>query len=514
MSEGVWTIALQSSLLLGSAGLIAWLLRRQSAALRHYVWTLALAFVLLLPLWPEASVVAPIAVELGPTRIFVTANAGGGIGSGLDWARVLVMIWFAGVLLLLLRAVVAQVRGGWLRRRGIAWREGCYLSPDLAVPAVCGLWSPRVLLPLDAEDWPVERLAAVLAHERMHVLRRDLWWQLVAQVASAFYWPNPLVWLAGRAQQRECEQACDDGVVISGLAATDYAGHLVAIARNLQTQPQFEGGLSMANYSTLEQRLNALLNPLTSHLPVSRGTLVLTAALSLALLAPVAGLKLIAQTAGGVKGIVKDASGANVAGARVSLRFLKPGMTQRMELVKTNAEGGFSFPNMPEDFYSIFVEKEDFAILANTMIKLGGVQSGPLVFTLNPGGMKESVNANGGIMPPPPPPPPPPWQAVAVGPSRVRIGGNVQAAKIINKVTPIYPADCRSERVEGIVLLNAVIGKEGEVLTLEPVNQFVDARLRESAISAVKLWRYQPTLLNGNPMEVTTQIEVSFTLVK
>ena len=107
-----------------------------------------------------------------------------------------------------------------------------------------------------------------------------------------------------------------------------------------------------------------------------------------------------------------------------------------------------------------------------------------------------------------------PGQANAVSPTRIRIGGNVQAAKIINKVTPIYPADCRSERVEGIVLLNAVIGKEGEVLTLEPVNEFVDSRLRESAISAVKLWRYQPTLLNGNPMEVTTQIEVSFTLVK
>ena len=46
------------------------------------------------------------------------------------------------------------------------------------------------------------------------------------------------------------------------------------------------------------------------------------------------------------------------------------------------------------------------------------------------------------------------------------------------------------------------------------VKEFVDARLRESAVSAVKLWRYQPTLLNGNPVEVTTQIEVNFTLVK
>ena len=81
MSERIWTIALQSCMLLGSAGLIAWLLRRQGAALRHSVWTLAMVFVLLLPLWPEMSAVAPIAVALGPTRIFVTAN-GGGVSRG------------------------------------------------------------------------------------------------------------------------------------------------------------------------------------------------------------------------------------------------------------------------------------------------------------------------------------------------------------------------------------------------------------------------------------------------
>jgi protein TonB len=46
------------------------------------------------------------------------------------------------------------------------------------------------------------------------------------------------------------------------------------------------------------------------------------------------------------------------------------------------------------------------------------------------------------------------------------------------------------------------------------VNQFVDSRLRDAAVSAVKMWRYQPTLLNGNPVEVTTQVEVNFTLAK
>jgi TonB family protein len=419
-------------------------------------------------------------------------------------------LWMAGVVLVMGREVLSQLRGEWLRRRSRLTSAGYALSPDLAVPAVCGLLWPTVLLPEEAVNWDPARVEAVLAHERMHVMRGDLWWQLLGRVACAVYWMNPLVWLAARAQRVECEQACDDGVVVAGVAATDYAGHLVEIARGLNNELILEGGLSMAKQSTLEQRLRALLDPMTSHRPLSRGMLVTSALLSVALLAPVAGLKLIAQTPGGVRGVVKDASGANVAGARVTLRFLKPSANQRVEIAKTNGAGEFSFPSLPDDdSYAIFVEKEGFAVLSNTMVKVGA----PLVFTLNLGGLRETVTVNGGAMPPPPPPPPPPpGTPQAVSPTRIRIGGNVQAAKLVNKVNPIYPADCKKEGISGVVLLSAVIGKEGDVLSLEPVNQFVDARLRESAMNAVKLWRYQPTLLNGNPVEVTTQVEVNFTL--
>jgi len=496
MSERVLTLALQSLVLLGSAWLIVLLMRRASAALRHYVWTLALGFVLLLPLWPETQAVVPIEVAVAPTRIVVRGNEVG--ETPIDWLR---LIWWTGVVGLITREVMAQLRGEWLKRRAIDCGRGYLLSPDLAVPAVCGLIYPKVLMPLESEDWAPERVEAVLAHERMHLLRRDLIWSAVGRLACAVYWMNPLVWLAVNAQHKECEQACDDGVVISGVAATDYAEHLVGIARNLNQQTLLEGGLSMAKLSTLEQRLKALLNPMTSHRPVSRGTLVLTFLLSLALLGPVAGLKLIAQQ-GGVRGVVKDAGGAHIADARVTLRLMKPASNQRVELVKTNEAGEFSFPSVPQDDgYSIVVEKPGFAALSNTMVKLG---SAPLVFTLNLGGVKETV----------PPPPSPPVGASGPGPTRIRIGGNVQAAKIIHRVPPLYPADCRTEGVQGIVLLNAVISKEGDVLSLEPVNQFVDSRLRDEAIRSVKLWRYQPTLLNGNPVEIVTQIEVNFTLTK
>lgn len=501
MSERVLSIALQSVVLLASAWMVTWMLRRQGAALRHTVWTLALGFLLLLPFWPEARVVVvPIETSLATTRIVVRGDQVA--GWSIDW---LFAGWAAGVGLLLLRELLSQVRAFRLLSRAVDSGRDYMLSPDLAVPAVSGLVRPQVLLPMEATGWSEERLEAVLAHERMHLLRKDLWWQLLGRIACAVYWPNPLVWLAARTQHRECEQACDDGVVVAGMAATDYADHLVAIARNIKTEPLLEGGLSMATTSTLEQRLRALLNPLTSHRPLTRGSLALTVVLSLALLGPVAGLKLIAQNKAMVKGVVVDASGANVPGARVTVKFPTGG---RVEVIRTNEAGEFSFPELEEDFYTVTVEMPGFAALTSTNVKLGGAQGSSLRFTLNLGSIRETVRVEGKA----------PTLAAPVAenktPVRLRIGGNVQSAKLLSRVAPQYPADCKAEGVQGIVVLTAVIGKGGEVLSLEPVNQFVDSRLRDAAISAVKLWQYQPTLLNGNPVEVTTQVEVNFTLTK
>lgn len=266
----------------------------------------------------------------------------------------------------------------------------------------------------------------------------------------------------------------------------------------------------MAKQSTLEQRLRALLDPLTSHRPLSRGMFVTSFVLSVVMLAPVAGLKLIAQTDSSVlSGVVRDATGAKIAGAKVAVQFQNPGSDGRVELTRTNATGEFRFPELPYGFYFVRVEKEGFAMDAFPWRRLEGVKdrNEPLVVTLNVGKIRETVNVSG-VMPPNSAP-----TGTMASPTRIRIGGNVQSAKLVNRVAPFYPVECKKEGVSGIVLLSAVIGKDGDVLSLEPVNQLVDSRLRDAAVSAVKLWRYQPTLLNGNPVEVTTQVEVNFTLL-
>ncbi len=109
------------------------------------------------------------------------------------------------------------------------------------------------------------------------------------------------------------------------------------------------------------------------------------------------------------------------------------------------------------------------------------------------------------------PPPPPKVEAPkAVAPQRIRVGGNVQKANLINAPKPVYPPLAKQARISGVVKLNAIISKDGtiEQLTVSSGHPL----LIPAALEAVKQWRYKPTLLNGEPVEVITQIDVNFTL--
>ena len=104
-------------------------------------------------------------------------------------------------------------------------------------------------------------------------------------------------------------------------------------------------------------------------------------------------------------------------------------------------------------------------------------------------------------------PPPPPKPAT---PSRIRVGGNVEAASLINKVTPQYPPIAKTAHVSGTVVLHAIISKDGSIQELQYVSG--PPLLMKAAMDAVKEWRYKPTMLNGDPVEVDTTIDVVFTL--
>ena len=150
---------------------------------------------------------------------------------------------------------------------------------------------------------------------------------------------------------------------------------------------------------------------------------------------------------------------------------------------------------IPHDI-KIFKEDADPPDMSGMGGVVGGVANG------SAGGVLGGVIGGAGNAPPPP----------KIAPSRVRVGGAVQAAKIINRIQPTYPPLARQTRISGTVKLHAIIGKDGSVQRLEVMSGH--PLLVQSALDAVRQWRYQPTLLNNEPVDVDTEIDVIFSLAQ
>jgi periplasmic protein TonB len=95
-------------------------------------------------------------------------------------------------------------------------------------------------------------------------------------------------------------------------------------------------------------------------------------------------------------------------------------------------------------------------------------------------------------------------------PQRVRVSAGVTSGLLIRKVPPTYPPLARQARIQGTVLLQAQISKTGDIENLQLISGH--PMLAPAAIEAVKQWKYKPYLLNGEPVEVETQVQVNFTL--
>jgi len=160
--------------------------------------------------------------------------------------------------------------------------------------------------------------------------------------------------------------------------------------------------------------------------------------------------------------------------------------------------------SIPKDI--AMIKEEDLPPPSASGGVVGGVPGGV------PGGAAGGVIGGiiGSVPMAAPPPPPPPVKAEVKQVQRIRVGGNVQAANLIRKVTPQYPPLAKQARVQGTVKFQAIIGKDGTIQNLQLLTGH--PLLVPAAIDAVKQWLYKPTLLNGEPVEVVTQIDVNFTL--
>ena len=168
-------------------------------------------------------------------------------------------------------------------------------SDHAVMPMTWGWRRPVVFVPASTLGWSSERRAVVLRHELAHVKRGDVLTRLLALWTCAVYWFNPMVWFAAYRLRVECERACDDAVLRLGTRASDYADHLLDIARDHHA-PRLSASVAvqMARPSQLEGRMRAILDPKITR-AARRSTGVVTAALLAAAALAVATATPVAQ---------------------------------------------------------------------------------------------------------------------------------------------------------------------------------------------------------------------------
>ncbi|MES1179492.1 MAG: penicillin-binding transpeptidase domain-containing protein [Myxococcales bacterium] len=297
-------IGLRASAVLALTLVVSFALRRASASVRRCVLLLGLAGSLLLPLAAFSFPVQSAVHVPAPTvaiRVVAEALSGrdGVTPMRLDrmkhearefgrapWREVwLTELWALGALIVLARLGIAHLAARRVARRSEP-AGGVRYSAWLESPVVIGVFRPLIVLPSVARAWGEERIKAVLLHESAHVRRRDGLALLVAHLACAVYWFQPLGWLALRALRRECELAADEDVIASGLRPSSYAEHLLAIARGVAVPAV---GIAMAaRPSELARRITALVTRERLPAPLTRGRTFVLAGSALLVLVLVA----------------------------------------------------------------------------------------------------------------------------------------------------------------------------------------------------------------------------------
>jgi beta-lactamase regulating signal transducer with metallopeptidase domain len=350
----VWAagLLLKGTVLLVFVFLVAALLRRGSAGLRHLVWSGGIVALLALPV---VSLTLPWRLPVVATPLLGTALAAAGeptaspaqpgapaVTEGLrvrqeprasveavtpprttqsraaaPWRMssgmlvdLLLALWIAGAALLavrlglgmaLLRRIVRRATPlqtpDWTRplleaadRLGLDRAPRLVMSERLPMPFACGVVTPTIVLPAGATGWTDRRRRAVLCHELAHIRRLDLPVNALAQLACAVYWFHPLVWLAARKLRQEGERACDDLVLGVGTRPSEYADHLLQIVCGAARARTPAVALPMAERREFEGRMLAILERDTRREPPARRHALTLAGFAVALLLPLAAL--------------------------------------------------------------------------------------------------------------------------------------------------------------------------------------------------------------------------------
>jgi TonB family protein len=320
--------------------------------------------------------------------------------------------------------------------------------------------------------------------------------QLGVQIVCSVYWFNPLVWVVANRMQRESELACDDAVLRLGVDARDYAAHLLEIARGF-CRPKAGWALAMARPSDLEKRFAALLRVKMNREAISLKKVVVVAAATFGVLFPLAAIQVSrAAAASNYSSVVPptveqyttpplysdDARSAGVEG-KVVLE-VTVGMDGKARKLQVLRGLGFGLDQNAlvavRDWHFVPGKRNGRPVEFQVSIDVE--------FSLKNAELNESI-AND---------------------MATRIGPGVIPPQVVYRSDPVYPVNAQSAIPGRAVVFDAIIPEDGIPRVIRVIRS-LGWQFDESAINALKQWRFSPAMKNGNPVKVRMNVSVEFT---
>lgn len=556
---GVLAHLWQTTLVLALVAALALLLRRAPARYQEGLWAAGLLkLVVPLPLlaafWPALRRLASTAGQqetIGPAIKTLsaltnpemlwtpsTAGADGGLASMVFVA--VTGLWVIGVGVLL--AV------GWRRSRNMMpiGEEPWHAPADIVervtraaraahvplsriritdasvVPCVRNLRKPLVVVSKAViEHLEADELRAVLIHENAHRKRGDLWRSAAQRVSICMFFFYPPAWWLERRLRESAEMACDEAVLAAGIDPRTYAR---ALARTVDLGLAFSGAPALSSGGAhLRTRLQRIKDPeryaiMNHHRFVVAAAFVAAVALSFVPGADGAGVAAAigeAQVAGEWLPAAR-LSGLNGLETTVELNYQDAALVQVLQDLADRA--GFDVYFLSQADLTLKVQ----VVVSGTSVRdvlglaadLRGIEyrvvdAETLIVRVRRAGSVEvydetvAITRQGDV----------PVRVIRRTPqdSPMRVAGDIKEPEKIYNVAPVYPELARRARMEGFVILQAVIDKEGNVRDVE-VLRGLGLGLDVAALDAVKQWKYTPTHYDGVPVEVILTITVSFQL--
>jgi TonB family protein len=555
------------------AGLAA-LVRIDAPAVRYVYWRALLALCLVLPWLPARRSVVVTITETTPIGLLPPSSLPAGAhtapvaAAAFDWVSLLGWVLVSGIVVRVCWVGIGLWRLRRLRQTGTI-ASSCLLhdeAQDLVraraeiryvssgQPVTFGFRRPVVLLPemIRAQTDQIQQV--VLCHELFHVRRRDWIWVVVEEVVKAVLWFHPaILWLIARVRLAR-EEVVDELTVLATSQRRAYLEALLVFADAPRQAPAaafarrrhlFRRMVLISKETVMSSR-RILVSVATMTAIIAAGAwsavsvfpmteIVLAqgrAGTSSPPLAAIAGQSQVGPIERQAKPITPEnpiprrtfsvtpqnpsveTSGMVIVSVRVVVD--RQGRVAEARSTGVGARGGRGTTPEP-----VAAPSEAFLKAAIDAVKQWQYDppaDAPIAFDVTfafmPGaeprmmlhGTPAVFGTPAGAIPPTPPPPPPPgWPANAV-----RVGGNMKQPVKTKHVAPVYPPIAQSANVQGVVILEAVIGVDGKVQDARILRSI--PLLDQAAIDAVKQWEFTPTLLNGTPTPVMMTVTVQFSL--